>query len=294
MASRPSVVVPPVHATATASASAAATDDTTAAAVIPSAQDGIRFEEQSEYARVFVVDRGPERHMCFGKADAASQSLIYPNDPEAVATEYVRLSFLALAHTPGRQRALMIGLGGGTFTTLLRRHFPEMWIDVAEIDPVVVKAAKRFFGVREDERYRIHLGDGGEFVKRTPHRYDLVLLDAYAGDDIPEHLADAVFFEAIKQKTAEQGIVVLNLAVSRATEAMIERRFRESFAEVQCARTSWGNLVLYGRPTPGMLPSRELRRAAVKLAKATLPSFELIEAASHVHGHCLPAAPPRR
>ncbi len=57
------------------------------------------------------------------------------------------LAMLGMVMCPEPERVLMIGLGGGAFTSLLRRQFPSLWIDAVEIDPVVVEARSKKNGV---------------------------------------------------------------------------------------------------------------------------------------------------
>jgi predicted membrane-bound spermidine synthase len=110
----------------------------------------IVFSKHSAFNNlVLVVDEGDLRYLRFGSEDGDDQSVISLRDPNSVPMECVRYAAIGLCYATGRKRTLMIGLGGGTFTSLLRKHFPEMSIDVVEIDPLVVDVAERFFGVRE-------------------------------------------------------------------------------------------------------------------------------------------------
>ena len=108
-----------------------------------------------------------------------------PGNPRAVPVEYVRYALLGLAHHGRPARVLMVGLGGGTFTTLVHRALPGASVDAVEIDPVVVEAARAWFDLREDARYRVHVADAADWLRRDRGAYDYVLLDAYAGEDIP-------------------------------------------------------------------------------------------------------------
>ena len=192
------------------------------------AQEKIRFDKRSEFERILVVDKGGERYLRFGKADSGNQSTISLSDPDTIPTEYIRFAMLGVLMTPGPERVLMIGLGGGTFTSLLRRHYPDLWIDVAEIDPVVVEAAREFFGVHEDERLRIHVADGAKFIRDAEQVYDLVLLDAYSGEGIAEDLTSTTFFDAVKARLSNSGVAMLNLWSQGARERLIADVFAEA------------------------------------------------------------------
>jgi spermidine synthase len=106
---------------------------------------------------------------------------------------------------------LIIGLGGGSIPKKVQKEFPHMEIDAVEIDPEVIKMAKDFFHVKENKLLRLHAQDGRLFMARTPHQYDIILLDAYFTDAMPFHLATREFFELAQRKLTPNGIVVANL-----------------------------------------------------------------------------------
>jgi spermidine synthase len=238
---------------------------------------------------VLVVDDGDIRYLRFGNVEGDDQSEISLSDPDAVPMEYIRYATIGLAYTRGRGRTLMIGLGGGTFTTMLRRLFPDMWIEVAEIDPVVADVAKRFFGLREDDRYHVHIGDGRAYVERSTEMYDLVLLDAFSGAGIPAHLGRRDFFELVRTRLAEGGAVVANIAAADdAVERGLVDAFREAFPLNACFETpESGNIVLVGvvgRPLPDAAALRD--RARTLGAALDLP-FDLVEVAARLGTGCI-------
>jgi hypothetical protein len=114
----------------------------------------------------------------------------------------------------------------------------------------------------------------------------VALIDAYEGDDIPPQLQDDAFFQSLRRKIAADGVAVLNLSVADELEAMLEQRFRATFAEVACARTRWGGLVLFGRPPPGLASAQELRRRARQQGPKLEPSFDLLQTAMKAQERC--------
>ena len=129
---------------------------------------------------------------------------------------------------------------------------PDLRIDAVEIDPVVVEAAERFFGVQEDERFKIHVTDGAEFILKTRAVYDLVLIDAYSGEGIPQALASASFFDAVKAKTSAEGVVILNLFNLKAKERRLLQTFSMRFPKIVITSYSIHYTKLYERsPAPG-------------------------------------------
>jgi spermidine synthase len=249
-------------------------------------QSQIRFDKQSEYERILVIDKNDRRYLRFGKPNSANESVISLSDPRAVPAEYIRIAALGAMLTPNPNRALMIGLGGGTYTTLLRRHFPNLHIDAVEIDPVVVEVAKTFFGVREDERFKIHVADGAIFVRETQSIYDLVFIDAYSGEGIPQALSGPSFFDAVKAKTSAEGVVVLNLFNQYGTEQSLIQVFRTRFPHTACVRSSDDlNLVLFGK-TSDMPARADLIAATRRFSAAADLSFDLEKIAKKLVMKC--------
>jgi spermidine synthase len=246
--------------------------------------------EDSPFGKILVLERGDLRYLRFDEEHGAIQSAVSISDPRAVPIDYVRYAAIALAYHPRPQSALMLGLGGGSFTTLLRQTLPELQIDVVEINPVVVRVAKRFFRVREDPRYRIHIADGRAFLEGTNRRYDLVLLDAYTGEgSIPAHLATLEFFALVRSRLAPGGLAIINLIVDEKHMQPLATAFAKAFAGVACFMTADGaNLVVVGRPEPGLPGKDALVAKAVELTRTLGLPFNLREAAERLSDTCPP------
>lgn len=280
----PRPVKKPVAAAQTGSATASSS---AAPAPVKQAQRVTRFDKKSPYTRVLVVDEGDARILRFGEPDKGDQSQISLAEPKQVALDYVRMAALGLLLIPKREKMLMIGLGGGSFSTLIRTFFPAVSLEVVEIDPVVVEAAEQFFSVKQDDKLKIHVKDGAEFVRTAAGSYDLILLDAYDATTIPEQLTTDDFFNAVKRRLGDQGVVVLNLAVTLDKEIEIERRFRAIFPDVRCGRCQQtNNLLLFGRATEGLSGMQQVVTAARQLTVDAKLPFELADSARRLQYDC--------
>jgi spermidine synthase len=246
----------------------------------------VRFDKQSEFERVLVIDEGERRYLRFGSINSANQSIISLSDDKAVPMEYIRIAALSVILTPNLNRALMIGLGGGNFTTLLRRHFPELYIDAVEIDPVVVQAAKGYFGVKEDQKFRIYVEDGAKFIQETRTIYDLIFIDAYSGEGIPKVLSSTSFFDAVKEKVSANGTIILNLHRQKEREISFVKLLQTRFPETACIRSSDNlNLVLFGKRST--MPDRmNLISLTKAFSTASDLSFNLEIIAKKLNAEC--------
>lgn len=170
--------------------------------------------EQSLYQTILIVRRGDVTCMQFStRNEKRNQSCRDETEPKRLVFSYTRMMLAALLLNPEPERIFMAGLGGGSLVTALRGLLPEAEIDVVEIDPAVVDMARRHFDFQPQPRTRVIVRDARVFAKRALRegtRYDLILLDAYGGDYIPEHLMTVEFLEEIGGLLTRGGVVAAN------------------------------------------------------------------------------------
>ncbi len=170
--------------------------------------------ERSIYRNLFVVENNGLRCLTFRRAVATErQTCMRTNRPDYLEFPYTRMMLGSLLVKPDPQRVLIIGLGGGTLPMALRQMFPDLQIDTVEIDPAVTRVAEKFFNFKRDDKLHVAEEDGRVFVKKamkTGTRYDIVMLDAFADDYIPEHLSTREFLTEVKSILTPDGVVVAN------------------------------------------------------------------------------------
>src|SRR3972149_5803720 len=229
-----------------------------ARAGIPGA-DGFRvlFGPDSVYHPIVVAEDAVARYLRF---DRSFQSGMYLRDPFSGPFLYVAYAHLGLVFRPEAQRVLVVGLGGGSIPKRFWRDYPAMLIEVAELDPMVVDVAKRFFGVPEDLRLRIVAQDGRLFLRNTRQRYDMIILDAYFAESIPFHLTTREFMQLARSRLAPGGIVLSNVIGA----------LRGAARHVPRVPQIRGRL-LWGANPGGGRPGADRRLCAGGLAPAGLP-----------------------
>jgi predicted O-methyltransferase YrrM len=118
-----------------------------------------------------------------------------------------------------RKKVLMIGCGGGTLGTMLARAGKQ--VSIVEIDPVSFTLAKRYFGLPRN--VACHVGDGLAFMQKTRRRYDILIIDAFTGENIPAHMKGAAFFEAVGRCLRKEGVALLNVCLDRKSDPTADR-----------------------------------------------------------------------
>jgi len=188
------------------------------------AEARVVHRERSLYSTILVDKQGPVVCMQFSvRRDQRNQSCFNENRPREMLFPYTRMMMSSLLLDPQPKRVLMIGLCGGTLPLALDELYPELVQDVVEIDPAVVRVAREYFGFAPSDRVNVIGQDGRVFVKRAAQRgerYDLIMLDAFNGDYIPEHLMTREFLEEVRSLLADGGVLAANtFSISALYEA---------------------------------------------------------------------------
>ncbi len=252
-----------------------------AALAVPAhAAQTVLYEKASRYSTIIVTeDDNGLRTLRFEK-DGPRQSVVKPGDPDHLELPYTRTAFVGLALCEESRRFLVVGLGGGTLPGFLRKYYPEAVIDAVDIDPDVVHVAEKFFGFREDERMRAHVGDGREFIQNTRQPYDAIFLDAFGIDSVPAHLATQEFLQAVRRAVKPAGVVISNIwgrESNRLYDSMV-RTHQEVFDELFILDVPGaGNKILLALPRKQPLTRGELAQLARKVSSARQFRFDLGE-----------------
>ena len=166
---------------------------------------------------VVTEDAGGLRTLEFERG-AGWHCVVKPGDPGHLELEYARIALVSLAlRASPPSRVLVAGLGGGSLPMLLRAAYADARIDVAEIDPAVVRVAQAWFGFVQDERLRVFAGDGRQFIERAaPASFDIIFLDAFDAKAVPRHLSTREFLASVHAALRPDGVVVGNLWGPRA------------------------------------------------------------------------------
>ncbi len=247
------------------------------------------FEVTSPYHHIRVVDEGDMRLLCF---DDALESRMSRRDPLKGHFEYTEYFHMAWLWNTQITNVLMVGLGAGTAQRAFEHYYPGVTVETVEIDPMVVKVARDYFGFRESERQKVHVADGRVFLRRSTARYDLIVLDAYVngryGSSIPQHLATKEFFTLVRDHLTTNGVVAYNVIGTlndwhAGIVGAIYRTLKTVFPQVYLfpARNSQ-NVVLVATRSAVRDDLFALRRRAavlVQTGRITVPGFrEWVEA----------------
>jgi spermidine synthase len=178
--------------------------------------DTVLEEVRSRYNHVRITEHGTVRTMYFVGDNGTQyiESRVDRAHPASLDLDYARTMMAGFLVSPAPRRLLMLGVGGGQISNYLYSRFPGLEIDAVDIDPEVIRLAKKYFGVpADDPRYRTHEADARLFVERAAPgvQWDMIMLDVFRGVFVPYHLKTVEFYQACLARLAPGGTVVANL-----------------------------------------------------------------------------------
>ena len=110
------------------------------------------------------------------------------------------------------KKCLILGLGGGGAVRVVNKYWPETTITGVELDSIMIDLGEKYMGLKESGT-KVVIEDAMKFVKRQAkkeRKYDLILVDMYVGDTIPEKFATPTFYNLTKGLLEKNGVVVIN------------------------------------------------------------------------------------
>ena len=174
-------------------------------------------------ALVYTVRRGPADPVRVLRTGGVYQSATYlgARRMEPVFAYYRAFGRL-FDLLPDARRVLTVGGGGFAFPKLVAAGHPGVRTDVVEIDPAVIRTARRWFFLDEAVALaragggdlRVICDDGRTYLEREVGPYDAVVLDAFVGEKPVRSLATLEALRLVRRALAPGGLCLMNV-VSR-------------------------------------------------------------------------------
>lgn len=234
-------------------------------------------QERSLYRNILVTEDDIRRCMRFTitSTTGQNQSCRFYDDHDRLVFPYGKLVLTSLLVKDNPRRILIAGLGGGTLVNTYNKLFPDAEIYITEIDQAVVKVAEEYFDFRETDKIKVEVVDSRVHIKRAGLRgekFDLVILDAFNGEYIPEHMLTREFLEEVKALLPPDGMVIANTFSSSRLYDAESVTYSAVFGEIYNVRqVGTGNRIIIASMQP--LPDRATLDARAPALKPRLERF---------------------
>jgi spermidine synthase len=172
----------------------------------------VLYRKDTPYSTLTVVDNvGSSVRTLY--LNNLAQSAMYLDGSNGAVFQYTDYFNLAFLFNSDVEKVLFIGGGGFSGPKQFLEYYPDLAVDVVEVDPEVVRVAEEYFNVVENPRLGVFVDDGRSFLADAGV-YDLIVLDAYSKTYVPFHLMTLEFFQALGEHLTPDGVIVSNLISS--------------------------------------------------------------------------------
>jgi hypothetical protein len=140
---------------------------------------------------------------------------------------------------------------------------------------VSIQLARRYFKLPRS--VLCHVGDGLDFMQKTRHRFDVLILDAFIGERIPAHMKDDRFFKTASRCVKPNGVVLVNVCLAPRSDLTADRiaagfavrgspvRILDSPGPERNAIVMAGKVKKLGSPRMLMPPQADAKKAGEEL-----------------------------
>ncbi|MBS1764296.1 MAG: fused MFS/spermidine synthase [Bacteroidetes bacterium] len=115
-----------------------------------------------------------------------------------------------------KKNILMLGMGAGSVISYLLQKNNHAAIDAVEWDEEVIRIADIYFGIKKNKQLNIYCDDAVHFLQVQKKSYDLILIDLFTDNEVPEFCFTSDFFRLLKNRTQPQGEIVFNASMKAA------------------------------------------------------------------------------
>lgn len=140
------------------------------------------------------------------------QTLINKNYPHESNLNHITVLMKGFNFIEKPQKVLILGLGGGALIHSIHAHYPGVHITAVEISEEVILLAHDFFYLpNQSELCSIIHADAYRYLLETTGSFDLVFVDMYSDNKLPDGYFKEDFHQSISQQLSAKGVAIYNL-----------------------------------------------------------------------------------
>lgn len=153
------------------------------------------------------------------------------------------------------EKVLILGFGLGSVPFMLEKKFEQKYHYTGiEIDENVVYLAEKYVISELNSPIEIYCADAFSFVMQTSEKFDLIAMDVFLDDIIPNNFQSQEFLIALKDLIEENGLLLYNrLSLTeqdqKDTQSFYESEFLTVFPNGTYLDVG-GNWMLMNKPIP--------------------------------------------
>jgi spermidine synthase len=161
--------------------------------------------------------RGHHARLLFANDALQSAVALEEGQQHLLLFPYLRCFSWPFSSDRSIESTLLIGGGGFAWPRNFLHTRQEGRIDVVEVSSVMISISRRYFFLDDllaSPRFTLFEKDGFSYLLSCPHRYDLILCDAFTGKKENSSLISSNGITLIKAHLSENGIFMSNYITS--------------------------------------------------------------------------------
>jgi spermidine synthase len=121
---------------------------------------------------------------------------------------------------------LLLGVAGGSVVkTLVNEIEYKGKITGVEIDSDMIQIANDYFNLNQIKQLEVIIDDAFEFVLKTKHQYNLIIIDIFEDTKMPNFLFESFFSERVCSLLKDQGFVLFNTMILDEAHNVRNRKY---------------------------------------------------------------------
>ena len=133
---------------------------------------------------------------------------------------------------------LILGLATGSVADMIAHKFHPQKIVGVELDPIMLDLGRRHFGLDQIPNLHVIQADAKSYVHRSRTSFDVILVDLYLGDRLPDFVYSDPFISRLKK--LGQTIVINHLFYDDSKKLTAEglvKKLDQVFSHIELVRT---------------------------------------------------------
>ena len=125
---------------------------------------------------------------------------------------------------------LVLGIAGGSvIKTLVNEIDFKGEITGVEIDPEIISLANKYFKLNEIQNLTIIIEDANQFVQKTNQSFELIIIDIFQDNSMPEFLFETVFIKNTKSLLIPGGYLLFNTMIHTKSDQERNKLYHNHF-----------------------------------------------------------------
>ena len=169
----------------------------------------IEYESPSFYGNIKVIKVKNSKNKIKSKYILFQDGLMQntTDDNGNSLNQYIWTMYYLTKLYKKTDNALVLGFGAGIIPVKLSNQ--GFHVDTVDINPNLLNIAKTYFNYKS-VNIKFFVSDARTYVRKCKKKYDVIVIDLFMADGVPEHLTTKEFYQDLKSCLNNDGIVVSN------------------------------------------------------------------------------------